>query len=207
MRFTIVVGVMPCSSLKRAWSSRRRAVSASVSRIESVSLSAYRITEPFTLRAARPIVWISERVERRKPSLSASRTATSATSGWTRWACAAAAVDDRKTSKVHGKIKRAKIKSAYKHTVTKLTKANTVVRGPKVTRADVSVQVTTKAGKKAGAYRVYAGKKYLGTIKPKKKGAWHTGSVLTRGAKGRVHVVSASSKTVTLDHIAITRVP
>ncbi len=32
---------------------------------------------PFTLRAARPIVWISERVERRKPSLSASRIATS----------------------------------------------------------------------------------------------------------------------------------
>ena len=32
-------------------------------------------------RAARPIVWISERSERRKPSLSASRIATSDTSG------------------------------------------------------------------------------------------------------------------------------
>ena len=35
-------------------------------------------------RAARPIVWMSERVERRKPSLSASRIATSETSGMSR---------------------------------------------------------------------------------------------------------------------------
>ena len=36
------------------------------------------------LRAARPIVWISEVSERRKPSLSASRMATSAHSGMSR---------------------------------------------------------------------------------------------------------------------------
>ena len=36
---------------------------------------------PCRLRAARPMVWISERSERRKPSLSASRIATSDTSG------------------------------------------------------------------------------------------------------------------------------
>ena len=36
---------------------------------------------PLMCRAARPMVWISERPERRKPSLSASRIATSDTSG------------------------------------------------------------------------------------------------------------------------------
>src|SRR3954451_14246111 len=49
--------------------------------IEGVTLSAYMITWPDTLRAARPIVWISDLSERRKPSLSASRIATSDTSG------------------------------------------------------------------------------------------------------------------------------
>ena len=39
------------------------------------------MTFPSTLRAARPAVWVSERVERRKPSLSASRIATRDTSG------------------------------------------------------------------------------------------------------------------------------
>ena len=39
---------------------------------------------PLMCRAARPIVWISERSERRKPSLSASRIATSDTSGMSR---------------------------------------------------------------------------------------------------------------------------
>ena len=39
------------------------------------------MTLPSTLRAARPMVWISERAERRYPSLSASRIATSETSG------------------------------------------------------------------------------------------------------------------------------
>src|SRR4051794_30814891 len=60
---------------------RRRSVSAIALRIASVSLSAYISTVPPTLRAARPIVWISEVSPRRKPSLSASRIATSETSG------------------------------------------------------------------------------------------------------------------------------
>ena len=45
-------------------------------RIESVMVSAYMMTRPLTLRAARPMVWISDVSERRKPSLSASRMAT-----------------------------------------------------------------------------------------------------------------------------------
>lgn len=61
--------------------SRRRLVSSMVCRILSVMWSAYMMTFPFTLRAARPAVWVSERCERRKPSLSASRMATSDTSG------------------------------------------------------------------------------------------------------------------------------
>ena len=43
--------------------------------------SAYIITLPLTLRAARPAVWVSERWSRKKPSLSASRMATNETSG------------------------------------------------------------------------------------------------------------------------------
>ena len=66
---------MPCSRLYASWSARRRSVSSIARRIESVTVSAYRITVPLTLRAARPIVWMSERAERRKPSLSASRIA------------------------------------------------------------------------------------------------------------------------------------
>jgi hypothetical protein len=46
-----------------------------------VMRSAYMITRPSALRAARPMVWISEVSERRKPSLSASRIATSPHSG------------------------------------------------------------------------------------------------------------------------------
>ena len=49
--------------------------------IERVTVSAYMMTRPATFRAARPQVWISERGERRNPSLSASRIATSETSG------------------------------------------------------------------------------------------------------------------------------
>ena len=49
--------------------------------IESVIVSAYMMTRPLTLRAARPEVWISEPADRRNPSLSASRMATSDTSG------------------------------------------------------------------------------------------------------------------------------
>ena len=44
-------------------------------------LSAYSTTMPCSFRAARPMVWMSEVSERRKPSLSASRMATSDTSG------------------------------------------------------------------------------------------------------------------------------
>ena len=47
-------------------------------------MSAYRIARPLMLRAARPMVWMSELSERRKPSLSASRIATSDTSGMSR---------------------------------------------------------------------------------------------------------------------------
>ena len=49
--------------------------------IEGVISSAYIITCPFAFRAALPIVWIKERSERKKPSLSASSIATSETSG------------------------------------------------------------------------------------------------------------------------------
>ncbi len=52
--------------------------------IAAVCLSAYMSTLPSTLRAARPIVWISDVAPRRKPSLSASRIATSDTSGRSR---------------------------------------------------------------------------------------------------------------------------
>ena len=72
---------MPCSRLKARCLVRRRSVSSSARRMESVTVSAYRIALPFRLRAARPIVWISERSDRRNPSLSASRIATSETSG------------------------------------------------------------------------------------------------------------------------------
>ena len=61
--------------------SRLRAVSPSAACIDSVILSAYKITRPFALRAARPIVCISERVERKNPSLSASIIATNSHSG------------------------------------------------------------------------------------------------------------------------------
>ena len=72
---------MPCSALYASWISRRRFVSPIARLIESVTVSAYRITSAFTFRAARPIVWISDFSLRRKPSLSASRMATSDTSG------------------------------------------------------------------------------------------------------------------------------
>ena len=52
--------------------------------IEGVTLSAYMWTSPDTFRAARPMVWISDVPDRRKPSLSASRIATSDTSGRSR---------------------------------------------------------------------------------------------------------------------------
>src|SRR3984957_412873 len=52
--------------------------------MESVIRSAYMTTRRFTLRAARPMVWMSDDADRKKPSLSASRMATRATSGRSR---------------------------------------------------------------------------------------------------------------------------
>ena len=75
------VGVMPCSSLWACCTVRRRSVSSRARRMESVITSAYRMARPLRWRAARPMVWMSEPEERRKPSLSASRIATSETSG------------------------------------------------------------------------------------------------------------------------------
>jgi len=77
-------GSIPCSSLYAICTARRRSVSSIARRMESVTLSAYMWTSPDTLRAARPMVWMREVVERRKPSLSASRIATSETSGRSR---------------------------------------------------------------------------------------------------------------------------
>ena len=75
---------MPCSSLYASWIARRRFVSSMAAAIACVRLSAYITTRPLTWRAARPIVWISAVWPRRKPSLSASRMATSETSGRSR---------------------------------------------------------------------------------------------------------------------------
>ena len=69
----IVCGSMPCSVLYATCFSRRRLVSSMAKAIESVTRSAYMMTSPETFRAARPIVWMSERPLRRKPSLSASK--------------------------------------------------------------------------------------------------------------------------------------
>src|SRR4051812_10105440 len=79
--FAIVSGTIPCSTLYARWTARRRFVSSSACTIASVCLSAYISTLPLTFRAARPIVWIRLVRPRRKPSLSASRIATSDTSG------------------------------------------------------------------------------------------------------------------------------
>ena len=73
-------GVIPCSSLYASWMERRRLVSSSASLIASVILSV-EDHAPVHVRAARPIVWMSDVRPRRKPSLSASSTATSETSG------------------------------------------------------------------------------------------------------------------------------
>ena len=79
--FLIVVGVIPCASLYSCWMARRRSVSPIAFFMESVILSAYMITRPSLLRAARPIVWIKDVSDRRKPSLSASKIATNVISG------------------------------------------------------------------------------------------------------------------------------
>ena len=67
--------------LYASWIPRRRFVSSIAAAIDSVVRSAYMTTLPPMLRAARPIIWISDHELRRKPSLSASRIATSVTSG------------------------------------------------------------------------------------------------------------------------------
>ena len=61
MALRMVCGSMPWSSLYCIWMARRRFVSSMARAMESVILSAYMITWPDTLRAARPMVWMSER--------------------------------------------------------------------------------------------------------------------------------------------------
>jgi hypothetical protein len=84
MFFRTLSGVMPWAALYSCWMARRRFVSPVAAFMDSVVWSAYRIALPSTLRAARPIVCISDPEERRKPSLSASRIATRETSGRSR---------------------------------------------------------------------------------------------------------------------------
>ena len=55
MPFFTVSGVIPCSSLYATWIARRRSVSSIAVRIAAVSLSAYMITLPRMLRAARNV--------------------------------------------------------------------------------------------------------------------------------------------------------
>ena len=80
----MVWGTMPCALLKSSCNFRRRSVSSMAARMEGVMVSAYRITKPSALRAARPMVWIRLVSLRRKPSLSASSMATRLTSGRSR---------------------------------------------------------------------------------------------------------------------------
>ena len=71
---TIDSGVMPCSSLYASCFARRRFVSLERA-LDRLGHACRRTcsTLPLMLRAARPIVWISAVLPRRKPSLSASR--------------------------------------------------------------------------------------------------------------------------------------
>ena len=79
--FCMVCGVIPWASLYSICTFLRRSVSSKASRMESVIVSAYMMTWPSALRAARPIVCIRDVSERRNPSLSASRIATKVISG------------------------------------------------------------------------------------------------------------------------------
>ena len=79
--FCIVLGVMLCSSLYFCCIARLLSVSSIACLIESVIVSAYIITCPSELRAARPIVCIRDVSVLKKPSLSASSIATSVISG------------------------------------------------------------------------------------------------------------------------------
>ena len=81
MLFSIVLGVIPCSSLYFCCISRRLLVSSRAYFIEPVIVSAYMMTCPSTFRAALPMVWMSDVSDLRKPSLSASSIATRVISG------------------------------------------------------------------------------------------------------------------------------
>ena len=81
MALLIVFGVILCSLLYASWIFLLLLVSLIAFSIEGVSSSAYIITFPSVFLAARPIVCIKERSERKKPSLSASSMATNETSG------------------------------------------------------------------------------------------------------------------------------
>ena len=79
--FCIVFGIMPWSLLYCSCIFLLLFVSLIAFSILSVNSSAYIITFPSVFLAARPMVCISERSERKKPSLSASSIATKDTSG------------------------------------------------------------------------------------------------------------------------------
>ena len=79
--FLMPRGVILCASLKEVCNLRRRLVSSIARCIDFVIVSAYMITLPSICRAARPIVWMREPAERKKPSLSASSIETRDTSG------------------------------------------------------------------------------------------------------------------------------
>ena len=53
MLLTTDAGVIPCSRLYSSWRVRRRVISSSAARIDSVVVSAYMITRPLMFRAAR----------------------------------------------------------------------------------------------------------------------------------------------------------
>ena len=84
IRLCMVFGVILCFLLYATCMARRRFVSPIARSIEPVVLSAYKSTRPFTLRAALPMVWMSDVSLRRNPSLSASNMPTSSTSGRSR---------------------------------------------------------------------------------------------------------------------------
>ena len=68
----MVVGVCRAFSFSPLCFARRRAVSPIAALMDAVTVSAYSKTFPPALRAARPNVWISDPVDRKKTFLSAS---------------------------------------------------------------------------------------------------------------------------------------
>ena len=79
--FCMLFGVMLCSSLYLCCIFRLLVVSSIAFFMALLIPSAYNITLPFAFLAARPMVWISEVSVLKKPSLSASKIATTETSG------------------------------------------------------------------------------------------------------------------------------